>query len=70
MAAVHPTRPAPVARLVGAPLVGALQKGTHEGCPYETLQSSAVGKDTMEFPGGCIMRGGGGPKGHWKLVLS
>jgi hypothetical protein len=23
-------------RLVGAPLVGALHKGTHEGCPYET----------------------------------
>jgi hypothetical protein len=22
--------------LVGAPLVGALHKGTHEGCPYET----------------------------------
>jgi hypothetical protein len=25
-------------RLVGAPLVGALHKGTHEGCPYETLK--------------------------------
>jgi len=22
--------------LVGAPLVGALRKGTHKGCPYET----------------------------------
>ena len=25
-------------RLVGAPLVGAHHKGTHEGCPYESRQ--------------------------------
>jgi hypothetical protein len=25
-----------IARLVGAPLVGALGEGTHKGCPYET----------------------------------
>jgi hypothetical protein len=28
-------------RLVGAPLVGALVEGTHEGCPYETRELSA-----------------------------
>jgi RND family efflux transporter MFP subunit len=28
-------------RVVGAPLVGALRKGTHEGCPYETGEKHA-----------------------------
>ena len=27
--------------LVGAPLVGAHHKGTHEGCPYETRKMFA-----------------------------
>jgi hypothetical protein len=41
-ASPHP--PIPRAHLVGAPLVGALHKGTHEGCPYETRRSSVWGR--------------------------
>ena len=35
---------APATRLVGAPLVGAHHKGTHEGCPYETGLVAAKGR--------------------------
>jgi RND family efflux transporter MFP subunit len=32
-------------RVVGAPLVGALEEGTHKGCPYETRESQAAHGD-------------------------
>lgn len=32
-------------RVVGAPLVGALEEGTHQGCPYETRESQAAHGD-------------------------
>jgi hypothetical protein len=35
------------ARLVGAPLVGARHKGTHEGCPYESVSA----EKTFAIPG-------------------
>ena len=35
------------ARLVGAPLVGALRKGTHKGCPYETCLVAAKGRAAL-----------------------
>ena len=35
------------ARLVGAPLVGALHKGTHEGCPYVTCLVAAKGRAAL-----------------------
>ncbi len=35
------------ASLVGAPLVGAHHKGTHEGCPYETGLVAAKGRSAQ-----------------------
>ena len=31
-------------RFVGAPLVGALLEGTHEGCPYESRKKQKGGR--------------------------
>jgi hypothetical protein len=39
------------ARLVGAPLVGAHHKGTHEGCPYETGLVAAKGRSARRPTG-------------------
>ncbi len=42
------------ARLVGAPLVGAHHKGTHEGCPYETGLVAAKGRSEARLASAII----------------